>query len=122
MSMEPLLLLLVLYSEAELRRGGETSDGAAASNHLATVTDLLDHQLGSETSGLAVLLVRACGAETFVPWTLLERAGASCVFMLELNFHSGSSIYSSQWFACLASHTSRSDSPVAHPIAGELAE
>ncbi|KAF3550936.1 hypothetical protein DY000_02007721 [Brassica cretica] len=56
-----------------------------------------------KTSGLAMLLVRACGAETFVPWTLLERAGASCVFMLELNFHSGSSIYSSQWFACLAS-------------------
>ena len=22
-----------------------------------------------------MLLVRACGAETFVPWTLLERAG-----------------------------------------------
>ncbi|WZZ71506.1 hypothetical protein YC2023_082876 [Brassica napus] len=70
-------------------------------------------QRGSETSGLAMLLVRACGAETFVPWTLLERAGvqrqtvlatlriiypyeemrsASCLFMLELNFHSGSSI------------------------------
>ncbi|KAF3603752.1 hypothetical protein F2Q69_00034890 [Brassica cretica] len=49
-----------------------------------------------QTSGLAILLVRACGAETFVPWTLLERAGASCVFMLELNFHSGSSIYSSE--------------------------
>ena len=32
--------------------------------------------------------------------------------MLELNFHSGSSIYSSQWFACLASHTSRSNSHV----------
>ncbi|WZZ35036.1 hypothetical protein YC2023_018437 [Brassica napus] len=43
MSMEPSLLLLALYSEDELRRGGETSDGAAASNHLATVTDLLDH-------------------------------------------------------------------------------
>ncbi|KAF2591285.1 hypothetical protein F2Q70_00038662 [Brassica cretica] len=40
---------------------------------------------------------------------------ASCVFMLELNFHSGSSIYSSQWFVCLASHTSRSNSSVAHP-------
>ncbi|KAF3582028.1 hypothetical protein DY000_02028439 [Brassica cretica] len=39
-----------------------------------------------------MLLVRACGVETFVPWTLLERAGASCLFMLELNFHSGSSI------------------------------
>uniref|UniRef100_A0A0D3CBB9 Uncharacterized protein n=1 Tax=Brassica oleracea var. oleracea TaxID=109376 RepID=A0A0D3CBB9_BRAOL len=49
-------------------------------------------QRDSETSGLAMLLVRACGAETFVPWTLLERAGASCVFMLELNFRSGSSI------------------------------
>ncbi|KAF3553204.1 hypothetical protein F2Q69_00012465 [Brassica cretica] len=60
-------------------------------------------QRGSNTSGLAMLLVRACGAETFVSWTLLERAGASCVFMLELNFHSGSSIYSIQWFACLAS-------------------
>ncbi|WZY87367.1 hypothetical protein YC2023_033751 [Brassica napus] len=35
--------------------------------------------------------------------------------MLELNFHSGSSIYSSQWFACLASHTSQSNSPVTHP-------
>ncbi|KAF3540653.1 hypothetical protein F2Q69_00022698 [Brassica cretica] len=46
-------------------------------------------QRGSETSGLAMLLVRVCGAEMFVPWT------ASCVFMLELNFHSGSSIYSS---------------------------
>uniref|UniRef100_A0A0D3BUK3 Uncharacterized protein n=1 Tax=Brassica oleracea var. oleracea TaxID=109376 RepID=A0A0D3BUK3_BRAOL len=53
-------------------------------------------QRGSETSGLALLLVRACGAETFVPWTLLERAGASCLFMLELNFHSGSSIYSNE--------------------------
>ncbi|KAF3594484.1 hypothetical protein DY000_02021717 [Brassica cretica] len=62
-------------------------------------------QRGSETSGLAMLQVRACGAETFVPWTLLERAGiqkqtvlatASCVFMLELNFHSGSSIYSNE--------------------------
>ncbi|WZZ35035.1 hypothetical protein YC2023_018436 [Brassica napus] len=60
MSMEPSLLLLALYSGAELRRGGETSDGAATSNHLATVTDLLDHQLSTET---------------FVPWTLLERAG-----------------------------------------------
>ncbi|KAF2552982.1 hypothetical protein F2Q68_00035247 [Brassica cretica] len=30
---------------------------------------------GSETSGLAMLLVRVCGAELFVPWTLLERAG-----------------------------------------------
>ncbi|KAF3572605.1 hypothetical protein F2Q69_00059680 [Brassica cretica] len=39
-------------------------------------------------------LVRACGAKMFVPWTLLERAEASCLFMLELNFHSGSSIYS----------------------------
>ncbi|KAF3608394.1 hypothetical protein DY000_02049502 [Brassica cretica] len=51
---------------------------------------------GSETSGLAMLLVRACGAETFVPWMLLERTEVSCVFMLELNFHSGSSIYSSE--------------------------
>ncbi|KAF3540460.1 hypothetical protein F2Q69_00022759 [Brassica cretica] len=54
-------------------------------------------------------------AETFVPSTLLERAGVFCLFMLELNFHSGSSIYSSQWFACLASHTSRSNFPVTHP-------
>nr|VDD09624.1 unnamed protein product [Brassica oleracea] len=53
-------------------------------------------QRGSETSGLAMLLVRACGAETFVSWMLLERAEASGVFMLELNFHSVSSIYSSQ--------------------------
>ncbi|KAF2562291.1 hypothetical protein F2Q70_00017656 [Brassica cretica] len=44
-----------------------------------------------------------------------DAAYASCLFMLELNFHSGSSIYSSQWFSCLASHTSRSNSPVAHP-------
>ncbi|KAF3560452.1 hypothetical protein F2Q69_00014911 [Brassica cretica] len=51
---------------------------------------------GSETSGLAMLLVRACGAETFVSWILLERAGASCVFMLELNFHSVSFIYSNE--------------------------
>ncbi|KAF3541958.1 hypothetical protein F2Q69_00023442 [Brassica cretica] len=51
---------------------------------------------GKETSGLAMLLVRVCGAETFVPWMLLERAGASCLFMLELNFHSGSSIYSNE--------------------------
>uniref|UniRef100_A0A0D3ATW2 Uncharacterized protein n=1 Tax=Brassica oleracea var. oleracea TaxID=109376 RepID=A0A0D3ATW2_BRAOL len=51
---------------------------------------------GSETSGLAMLLVRVCGAETFVPWMLLERAGASCLFMLELKFHSGSSIYSNE--------------------------
>uniref|UniRef100_A0A0D3E9W2 Uncharacterized protein n=1 Tax=Brassica oleracea var. oleracea TaxID=109376 RepID=A0A0D3E9W2_BRAOL len=49
-------------------------------------------QRGSETFELAMLLVRVCGAETFVPWTLLERAGASCLFMLELNYHSGSSI------------------------------
>ncbi|WZZ89059.1 hypothetical protein YC2023_117638 [Brassica napus] len=75
-----------------------------------------------------MLLVRACGAETFVPWTLLERAGVQrhtvlatlrIIYPYEemwgLNFHSGSSIYSSQWFACLASHTSRSNSPVAHP-------
>ncbi|KAF3555087.1 hypothetical protein F2Q69_00013726 [Brassica cretica] len=80
---------------------------------LATLLDCAGR--GSKTSGLAMLLVRACGAETFVPWTLLERAGASCLFMLELNFHSGSSIDSSHWFACLASHTSRSNSPVTHP-------
>nr|VDD25765.1 unnamed protein product [Brassica oleracea] len=30
---------------------------------------------GLHTFGLAMLLVRVCGAETFVPWTLLERAG-----------------------------------------------
>ncbi|KAF3542312.1 hypothetical protein DY000_02004555 [Brassica cretica] len=40
---------------------------------------------------------------------------ASCLFMLELNFHCESSIYSSQWFACLASHTSRSNSTITHP-------
>ncbi|KAF3590211.1 hypothetical protein DY000_02023522 [Brassica cretica] len=76
---------------------------------------------GSETSRLEMLVVRACGAETSVPWTAL------CVFMLELNFHSGSSIYSSQWFARLASHTSRSNSPVTHPsysfpLSGETEE
>ncbi|WZZ33127.1 hypothetical protein YC2023_016528 [Brassica napus] len=40
---------------------------------LATLLDCAG--MGSETSGLAMLLVRECGAETFVPWTLLERAG-----------------------------------------------
>ncbi|KAG5411168.1 hypothetical protein IGI04_007487 [Brassica rapa subsp. trilocularis] len=35
--------------------------------------------------------------------------------MLELNFHSRSSIHSSQWFACLASHTSLNDTFVTHP-------
>ncbi|KAG5414882.1 hypothetical protein IGI04_002449, partial [Brassica rapa subsp. trilocularis] len=54
-----------------------------------------------------MLLVRACGAEAFLPWTLLERAG--------VQRQTWSSIYSSQWFACLASHTSRSNSPVTHP-------
>ncbi|WZZ87420.1 hypothetical protein YC2023_115999 [Brassica napus] len=91
---------------------------------VTTVTQCGKAHLGSETSGLAMLLVRACGAETFVPWTLLERAGVQrhtvlatlrIIYPYEemrgLNFHSGSSIYSSQWFACLASHTSRSDSP-----------
>ncbi|KAF3563458.1 hypothetical protein DY000_02018636 [Brassica cretica] len=81
---------------------------------------------GSETSGLATQIVWGVGAETFAFDAALEGGGtetdctsdaayASCVFMLELNFHSGSSNYSSQWFACLTSHTSRSDSPVAHP-------
>ncbi|WZZ86868.1 hypothetical protein YC2023_115447 [Brassica napus] len=81
---------------------------------------------GSETSGLATQIVWGVGAETFAFDAALEGGGtetdctsdaayASCLFMLELNFHSGSSIYSSQWFACLASHTSRSNSPVAHP-------
>uniref|UniRef100_A0A0D3C9Y9 Uncharacterized protein n=1 Tax=Brassica oleracea var. oleracea TaxID=109376 RepID=A0A0D3C9Y9_BRAOL len=92
---------------------------------------------GSETSGLATQIVWGVGAETFASDAALEGGGtetdctsdalyvyiyirmrrcvASCLFMLELNFHSGSSIYSSQWFACLASHTSRSNSPVAHP-------
>ncbi|KAF3559607.1 hypothetical protein F2Q69_00014649 [Brassica cretica] len=44
-----------------------------------------------------------------------DAAYASCLFMLDLNFHNESSIYSSQWFACLASHTSRSNPPVTHP-------
>ncbi|WZZ35438.1 hypothetical protein YC2023_018839 [Brassica napus] len=87
--------------------------GGSEMSGLATLLDCAGR--GSETSGLAMLLVRACGAETFVPWRLLERAGvqrhtvlatlriiypyeemrgASCLFMLELNFHSGSSIYS----------------------------
>ncbi|KAF3552145.1 hypothetical protein DY000_02008416 [Brassica cretica] len=81
---------------------------------------------GSETSGLATQIVWGVGAETFAFDAALEGGGtetdctsdatyASCLFMLELNFHSGSSIYSSQWFACLASHTSRSNSPVTHP-------
>lgn len=35
-----------------------------------------------------------------------------CLIMLELNFHSESFIYSSQWFALLVSHTSLSDSYV----------
>ncbi|WZZ47100.1 hypothetical protein YC2023_043359 [Brassica napus] len=73
---------------------------------------------GSETSGLATQIVWGVGAETFAFDAALEGGGtetdctsdaayASCLFMLELNFHSGSSIYSSQWFAYLASHTSR---------------
>nr|VDD35776.1 unnamed protein product [Brassica oleracea] len=33
------------------------------------------HKPWQRRPGLAMLLVRACGAETFVPWTLLERAG-----------------------------------------------
>ncbi|KAF2582989.1 hypothetical protein F2Q68_00004651 [Brassica cretica] len=81
---------------------------------------------GSETSGLATQILWGVGAETFAFDATLEGGGtetdctsdaayASCLFMLELNFHSGSSIYSSQWFACLASHTSRSNSPVTHP-------
>ncbi|KAF2600311.1 hypothetical protein F2Q68_00008847 [Brassica cretica] len=57
----------------------------------------------SEGSGVALLepsrsirrflrFLQNHGKKTFVPWMLLERAGASCLFMLELNFHSGSSI------------------------------
>ncbi|KAF3577591.1 hypothetical protein DY000_02030699 [Brassica cretica] len=56
-------------------------------------------QRGSETSGLAMLLVWACGAETFVPWTLLETAGVqrqTVLATLLLNFHSWSSIYSNE--------------------------
>ncbi|KAF3609568.1 hypothetical protein DY000_02049311 [Brassica cretica] len=81
---------------------------------------------GSGTSGLATQIVWGVGPETFAFDAALEGGGtetdctsdaahASCLFMLELNFHSGSSIYSSQWFVCLASHTSRSNSPVTHP-------
>ncbi|KAF3515006.1 hypothetical protein F2Q69_00006148 [Brassica cretica] len=81
---------------------------------------------GLETSGQATQILWGVGAETFAFDATLEGGGtetdctsdaayASCLFMLELNFHSGSSIYSSQWFACLASHTSRSNSPVTHP-------
>ncbi|KAF3485430.1 hypothetical protein F2Q69_00055337 [Brassica cretica] len=80
---------------------------------------------GLETSGLATQIVWGVGAETFAVDAALEDGGTkidctsdaaypSCLFMLELKFHSGSSIYSSQWFACLASHTSRSNSPVTH--------
>ncbi|KAG5397485.1 hypothetical protein IGI04_019299, partial [Brassica rapa subsp. trilocularis] len=58
---------------------------------------------GSETSGLATQLVWGVGAETFAFDAALEGGGtetyctsdaayASCLFMLELNFHSGSSI------------------------------
>ncbi|KAF3577410.1 hypothetical protein DY000_02034380 [Brassica cretica] len=62
---------------------------------------------GSETSGLATQIVWGVGAETFAFDTALEDGGtetdctsnaayASCLFMLELNFHSGSSIYSNE--------------------------
>ncbi|KAF2606920.1 hypothetical protein F2Q68_00042953 [Brassica cretica] len=58
---------------------------------------------GSETSGLATQIVWGVGAETFAFDAALEGGGtetdctsdaayASCLFMLELNFHSGSSI------------------------------
>ncbi|KAF2582991.1 hypothetical protein F2Q68_00004653 [Brassica cretica] len=58
---------------------------------------------GSETSGLATQIVWGVGAETFAFDAALEggctetdctsdAAYASCLFMLELNFHSGSSI------------------------------
>ncbi|KAF3596560.1 hypothetical protein DY000_02022821 [Brassica cretica] len=88
---------------------------------LATLLDCAGK--GSETSGLAMLLVRASGAETFVPWTLLERAGVqrqTVLAMLRIIYpyeemRGWLFYYSSQWFACLASHTSRSNSPVAHP-------
>ncbi|WZZ42879.1 hypothetical protein YC2023_039138 [Brassica napus] len=63
---------------------------------------------GLETSGLATQIVWGVGAETFAFDAALEGG--------ELNFHSGSSIYSSQWFACLASHTSRSNSTITHPL------
>ncbi|WZY72449.1 hypothetical protein YC2023_004689 [Brassica napus] len=70
-----------------------------------------------------MLLVRACGAYAFLPWTLLERAGVQRQTVLATlriiysyeEMRDWSSIYSSQWFACLASHTSRSNSPVTHP-------
>ncbi|KAF3528889.1 hypothetical protein DY000_02038675 [Brassica cretica] len=63
---------------------------------------------GSVTPGLATQIVWGVGAETFAFDAALEGRGtktdctsdaayASCLFMLELNFHSGSSIYSSQW-------------------------
>ncbi|KAF3528888.1 hypothetical protein DY000_02038673 [Brassica cretica] len=62
---------------------------------------------GSETSGLETQIVWGVGAETFAFDAALEDGGiekdctsdatyASCLFMLELNFHSGSSIYSSE--------------------------
>ncbi|KAF2599132.1 hypothetical protein F2Q68_00011106 [Brassica cretica] len=59
---------------------------------------------GSETSGLATPIVWGVGAETFAfDATLVGgdietdcASDASCLFMLELNFHSGSSIYSSE--------------------------
>ncbi|KAF3536712.1 hypothetical protein F2Q69_00022239 [Brassica cretica] len=58
---------------------------------------------GSETSGLATQIVWGVGAETFAFDAALEGGGtetdctsdaayASCLFMLDLNFHSGSSI------------------------------
>ncbi|KAF3509261.1 hypothetical protein F2Q69_00007696 [Brassica cretica] len=62
---------------------------------------------GSETSGLATQIVWGVGAETFAFDAALEGGGtetdytsdatyASWLFMLELNFHSGSSIYSNE--------------------------
>uniref|UniRef100_A0A0D3A751 Uncharacterized protein n=1 Tax=Brassica oleracea var. oleracea TaxID=109376 RepID=A0A0D3A751_BRAOL len=63
---------------------------------------------------------RLCGAwvQRRLHSTQLWRAGVQRQTVLatqQLNFHSESSIYSSQWFTCLASHTSRSNSPVTHP-------
>ncbi|KAF3541321.1 hypothetical protein F2Q69_00022767 [Brassica cretica] len=62
---------------------------------------------GSETYGLATQIVWGVGAETFAFDAALVGGGtktdctsdaayASCMFMLELNFHSGSSIYSNE--------------------------
>ncbi|KAF2619150.1 hypothetical protein F2Q68_00038226 [Brassica cretica] len=83
-------VLVELYERCVLRKDVWTSDAALVGG-------------GSETSGLSTQIAWGVGAETFAFDAALEGGGtetdctsdttyASCLFMLELNFHSGSSI------------------------------